>query len=226
MKTIEDAVRKSGGVWPKRLLSKGSIGVMIWLDSDGGITVCTRTEFEQCARRLRNEPSWADAPDWAVAIAQDSDGEWYWHAAVPRHTAIIFKARPHRTEFAGKGEVIGDWKDTLWLRPEEKKMEDKNDWHKRGEFPPVGTVCEMLPWWHVCESIAPHRDGMVMYNHSEDAYFLATKNTRFRPPKTERDRWIEMAANIDIASPPHPETWPDILARIYDAGLAKMPEDK
>ena len=101
-------------------------------------------------------------------------------------------------------------------------MEDINDWYERGEFPPAGTVCEVLPYRHVCESIAPHRDGMVMYNRHENAYFLATKNTRFRPLQTERERWIK-AAQLAIDMPlDHAE----MLGEIYDAGLAKMPEVK
>ena len=106
-------------------------------------------------------------------------------------------------------------------------MENKNDWYERGELPPVGTVCELLPYWHVCESIAPHRDGMVMYNRGEDAYFLATKNTRFRPPKTERDRRIETAPHVigeQTGGASEPIGW--AVAALLDAGMFKMPEDK
>ena len=124
MKTFEDAVRDRGGVWPKRALSKGSIGVMLWLDSDGCIKTCTRTEFEECTRRLRNEPSWDDAPGWAVAKAQNGSGWWYWYEFVPRLSTATFRLSGGKAIYAGKGEVIGDWKQTLRLRPEEK-MEDK-----------------------------------------------------------------------------------------------------
>ena len=68
MKTIEDAVRELGGVWPK---SDPSSEVLVWIGSgwtawkkdwDGKefhdwYEICTRDEFEECTRRLRNEPS-------------------------------------------------------------------------------------------------------------------------------------------------------------------------
>ena len=130
MNTIEDAVRRLGGVWPGN--SPGD--AYLYHGADGGyvvLTGSTRTEFEECAKRLRNEPSWKDAPAWAVAKAQDSDGGWYWYEFVPRlSTASPAKSklygskRGRRVIYAGKGEVIGDWKTTLRLRSEEKKMEN------------------------------------------------------------------------------------------------------
>ena len=228
MKTIEDAVRYRGGIWPfetkhKNLYYDSYTETFFPFCYSGQITtyICTRSEFEECARRLRNEPSWNDAPDWATSVAQGANGLWYWLEDAPDFGDYAY-TQDGRILWAATGEVIGDWRDTLRLRPEEKKMEDKNDWHKKGELPPVGTVCEMLPWWHVCESIAPHRDGMVMYNHSEDAYFLATKNTRFRPLQTERERvvkaWIEKIEDSDILNA--------YLGGLYDIGALKMPGDK
>ena len=140
MKTLEDAVRELGGVWP----FEWSDRVMYWdkyhekyaARSRGGDSnttylnyrVCTRYEFEACTRRLRNEPSWKDAPDWAVAKAQDGDGEWFWYKNIPKPSSNASHwngGTTKQTLFASKGEVIGDWCDTLRLRPEEKKVEDK-----------------------------------------------------------------------------------------------------
>jgi hypothetical protein len=30
-----------------------------------------------------NKPSWNDAPEWAVWLAMDGDGQWYWHEVKP-----------------------------------------------------------------------------------------------------------------------------------------------
>lgn len=27
---------------------------------------------------MSNKPEWKDAPDWAMWLAQDKDGDWYW----------------------------------------------------------------------------------------------------------------------------------------------------
>ena len=234
-KTIEDVVRKSGGVWPKRLLSKGSIGVMLWLDSDGGITVCTRTEFEECARRLRNEPSFADHPD-AKCFVQDDDGRWYKNTETnnvrPRQRGWVCSEGYFRPvwDYVQKGEVIGDWKQTLRLRSEEKKMEDKNDWYKKGEFPPVGTVCKLrfATNAEIVVTITYVGDGVLCYRDEKGMeYAVASNDVEFHPLQTERERWVEKAYDIYVKeAPTHSETWTDVLKRIYDAGLAKMPEDK
>ena len=235
---IEDAVRKSGGVWPKRLLSKGAIDVMLWDGSDGCIKACTRTEFEECARRLRNEPSWDAAPDWAVAKAQNGSGWWYWYEFVPRlsTTMEIFRLLGGRTSYAGEGEVIGNWRDTLRLRPEEKSMEDKNDWHKRGELPPVGTVCQytaikqdskaaIIPGHWYRGTIIAYHDGYVW---TSDNGIRRLSNTKFRPLQTDRERTEELHyLGQMLAATAHDET--DRIQAIIDRLielLAKMPETK
>ena len=229
MKEIEDAVRELGGVWPSDdvdavyLYKIHNRHIALGHPGCTALYICTRAEFEECTRRLRNEPSWNDAPDWAVAKAQDGDGMWCWYEDVPRPGESTFMWSRGAVRFAVKGEVIGDWRDTLRLRPEEKKVESKDDWYKRGEFPPVGTVCEVFPYWHVCESIAPHQNGMVMHDRNNYEYFLANKNTRFRPLQTERDRWIEAAQKV-IGCDPNAHR--HMLGQLYDAGLAKMPEVK
>ena len=134
MKTIEEKVRLHMGVWPFsdefHTMYWYAIGKYYTTNPDNAEIFCSRYDFEECAKKLRNEPDWKDAPDWAVAKAQDSAGEWYWYEVVPRPNTAMFKGFPGKSKYAGDGEVIGDWRDTLKLRPEEKKMEDKNDWLK------------------------------------------------------------------------------------------------
>ena len=116
MKTIEDAVRERGGVWP----FESGLHNLLYIDKGRFHPLCTRTEFEDCAQRLRNEPSWKDAPSWAVAKAQDGNsGKWYWYEVVPlpSTTTEVFRLLGGRTSYAGEGEVIGGWYNTLRLRP-------------------------------------------------------------------------------------------------------------
>ena len=246
LKTIEDAVRELGGVWPE---SVPSSEVLVWIGSgwtawkkdwagksfNDWYEVCTRDEFEECTRQLRNEPSWNDAPDWAVAKAQDGDGMWCWYEAVPRPGESTFMIMSMGgVRLARKGEVIGDWRQTLRLRPKEKKMENKNDWYERGEFPPVGTLCEVLydGVWEQTKIIGWDDEFIVVtteWDEIQNYDGLCAEPSDFRPIQTERERWIGVAARIVIGAQPHAEPWPDTLARlarIYDAGLAKKLEGK
>ena len=130
MKEIEDAVRELGGVWPSDdvdavYLYKIDNRHIAGLPGGTAPCICTRTEFEEYTKRLRNEPSWDDAPDWAVAKAQDNDGWWYWYSENPSQSTWtsgfwVYDTTSGRCSRATQGEVIGDWKTTLRLRPEGK----------------------------------------------------------------------------------------------------------
>ena len=232
MKAIEDAVRELGGVWPSDevdavyLYKIHNRYIALGLPGGTALYICTRTEFKQCARRLRNEPSWDDAPDWAVAYAQSHEGVWYWFEdAPPGDYAYTPDGRIH---WAATGEVIGDWKQTLRLRPEREKMEDENDWYKRGERPPAGTVCEVLydGTWKQTKIIGWDDDKIVFATPFDDiaSYEGAIANPNiFRPLQTERERWVA-AAQQAIGCEPNAHR--HMLGQLYDAGLAKMPEDE
>ena len=233
MKKIEDAVRELGGVWPSDdadavyLYKIHNIHIALGLPGGTALYICTRTEFEECTRRLRNEPSWDDAPDWAVAKAQDSDGEWYWYEAVPRPAASTFMSNKIKIKLADKGEVVGDWRDTLRLRPEEKKAESKDDWHEHGELPPVGTVCEMLSgdYWQKVKIVGWDGGDIVIASHKIEGRYrgLVPRQSDFRPLQTERERWVAAAQQaIGCEHNAHRH----MLGQLYDADLAKMPEDE
>jgi hypothetical protein len=70
--------------------------------------------------RLQNKPSWEGAPEWAEWLAQDSDGGWFWF--IDRPVIYKFTFQPVKAaqgiQLASKGEVLGDWRDTLERRPE------------------------------------------------------------------------------------------------------------
>ena len=294
MKTIEDAVRENNGEWP----FNSGFQTMYWdrtfscyaahLASNTD-KICTRTEFEECTRRLRGEPSWKDAPDWAMAKAQNSDGGWYWYEIVPRHyTAMaVFISSGGKSKNAGKGEIVGNWRDTLRLRPEEKKMgdktetemlismldyhkvpeeddhgikyslwgrvcayrsmgieeirlqmrpeekkaEDKNDWHAKGELPPAGTVCRLrfATTAEIVVTITYVGDGVLCYRDEKGMeYTAASDHVELRPLQTEREQLIEEAIYLIEDDDPkrgcveNVRYAIDLLAR---AGMLKMPED-
>lgn len=79
------------------------------------------------ARRaeLQNKPGWEGAPEWAELLAQDDSGEWYWYAAKPAHPGMKswWPAPGAKNAQCGKGEVLGDWRDTLEKRPEQAEFE-------------------------------------------------------------------------------------------------------
>ncbi|SIR65694.1 hypothetical protein SAMN05880558_12414 [Aeromonas sp. RU39B] len=76
------------------------------------------------ARRaeLQNKPDWKDAPDWAEWLAQDGDkGLWWYYSDMPTktHGADLWRGEVSNkfARLSRKGEVLGDWRDTLERRP-------------------------------------------------------------------------------------------------------------
>lgn len=61
------------------------------------------------------------APDWAEWLAQDDSGKWYWYASKPTHQGMKswWPAPGANNVQCGKGEILGDWRDTLEKRPEQ-----------------------------------------------------------------------------------------------------------
>ena len=239
MRKIEDAVRKLDGVWPGdnpkevylyRL--QNSRYVASAYDESRPTYICTRYGFEEFTKELRNEPSWDDAPDWAVAKAQDNDGWWHWYSHKLLRTskaagAWVYKNTPGRYLRATQGEVIGDWRDTLRLRPEEEeKVEDENDWYAKGELPPVGTVCRLRfgTTAYAVVTITYIGDGVLCYRDEKGMeYSASSSHVELRPIQTDRERWVA-AAQQAIGCEPNAHR--HMLGQLYDAGLAKMPEDE
>ena len=90
------------------------------------IQPCVRIEkAEWLARRseLQNKPSWADFRECAKFMAQDSDGAWLAFEIEPTPQSLIWNAKRGWRGYAYKdtpynrGEVLGDWRDTLEKRP-------------------------------------------------------------------------------------------------------------
>ena len=131
----------------------------------------------------------------------------------------------------GKGEVLGDWRDTMERRSadlsepavterlteathtvlaaapalmDEKFRFDRDDWHERGELPPVGVVCEAYidrpPQWIEAEIVA-HKDGFAIgWCKSVMKGCHGDKASEFRPIRTERDELIDVLKGTHAAS--------------------------
>ncbi|MCX7132318.1 hypothetical protein [Aeromonas sp.] len=76
------------------------------------------------ARRseLQNKPSWKDAPEWATHLAQAGNGCWFFLGGGrillrtnDMHEQVWSAKQAETREW--KGEVLGDWRDTLERRP-------------------------------------------------------------------------------------------------------------
>ena len=88
---------------------------------DGGFT-----KDQWLARRaeLQNKPSWKGAPEWATHLAQASVGNWFFFSGepYPRETAWRILESMQAISLNWKGEVLGDWRDTLEKRPEQAEF--------------------------------------------------------------------------------------------------------
>lgn len=131
---------------------------------------------------LQNKPKWEDLPDGVKIIVQNDTGTW---CAGPFTDAYNKRGGwigigGGEWELLDKGEILGDWRDTLEKRPEanlyygtgeeldaainraiEKTVKDKKvkpltrkapEWNGK-DLPPVGTACEACldGVWISCE---------------------------------------------------------------------------
>ncbi|WP_429069093.1 hypothetical protein [Aeromonas veronii] len=81
-------------------------------------TWCSRKQIIQRRAELQNKPSWADAPEWATHLAQNGRGQWWFmlNGKLLGDSGRYFESDRSTIEVA-RGEVLGDWRDTLERRP-------------------------------------------------------------------------------------------------------------
>lgn len=171
----------------------------------------------------------ADADGWIECDGEhrpiDANQEIQWKGSNGFVSGVI----PANCVFWGENgaDKITAYRPILNSQPE-KPVE----WDGEG-LPPVGTVCEgyvqdiASVWrWLEVEILKHHNIA-----HSECAVHV-TKHTilrwcdQFRPIRTDRERWIESALGCDCDPHQGMLSRRDFCGAIYDAGLAKMPEDK
>lgn len=176
------------------------------------------TKDQWLARRaeLQNKPSWVDFRESAKFMAQDSDGTWRAFEIEPTAQSHIWNAKRGWRGYAyeetadNRGEVLGDWRDTLEKRPEEfkqftsiedsqeKEMKRDNGWFERGELPPAGVECEVRigdDWRRTKVVAALHTDvGRLPIFTTPwcPQRYVDCGPEQFRPILTERELAIEV----------------------------------
>ena len=116
-----------------------------------------------------------------------------------------------------------------------KWREPDNSWHERGELPPEETICESYDfdrsqWVKVKTLNARTGSGeiaCVTIDESE-AYGRLFFGCKFHPIKSEREKFVDAAANAFHSSCMHDysgQPFLDGLAGLYDAGF-KAPDEK
>lgn len=173
-----------------------------YVDIYGKLPGCGHSIYRHqwLARRseLQNKPSWDYFGESAKFMAQDSDGAWMAFESEPAAKYHVWSSMRGLCGYARegrdrcRGEVLGDWRDTLEKRPvdlsesavterlteatqtvlaaapalmDEKFRFDRDDWFERGELPPVGTRCVALLGIAPkanCEVIAKTEQQMVV----------------------------------------------------------------
>ena len=64
-----------------------------------------------------NKPDWKDAPEWAVWLAQDADGEWWWYQMRPHKVFEHIWYAGGRAAAICKDQRSHKWENTLEARP-------------------------------------------------------------------------------------------------------------
>lgn len=158
----------------------------------------TRDQWLARRAELQNKPSFADHPD-AKCFVQQDDGIWFKSVGKVQLITPSMSggwvgdgSGTVRWVELSKGEVLGDWRDTLERRPadrsepavterlteaaqtvlaaapalmDEKFRFDRDDWYERGELPPVGVECEIFgkdASPEKCKIIAYHKDQVAV----------------------------------------------------------------
>lgn len=187
----------------------------------------TKDEWLTRRADLQNKPSWESLPEWAEHLAQDECGEWLAFRHIPECKSKEWDSGSSAFNHTGwkLGEVLGDWRDTLERWPadlseqavterladatktalaaatalmDEKYRFNRNDWHERGELPPVGIECEILSngRWASVFIIGVNRAGKLIAEFPHGDLVLC-ENMEFRPIRTERHELINIiTANL------------------------------
>ena len=189
-----------------------------FLDAVACPTMVTKDQWLARRAELQNKPSWDDAPEWAVYMAQSPNGHWEFFAVKPRAEGWWrhqIGERSSANNASIRGAILGDWRDTLEKRQEqdefepfvsvedskEQDMKQDNGWFERWDLPPVGMAVQL---WHGgtyaydCELIAKRGNNFVLWNLTWDRPDSADcMMCEFKPIPTERDVLIEVIKKTD-----------------------------
>ena len=115
---------------------------------DAGANPAMITIDQWLARRaeLQNKPSWDDFGESAKFMAQDSDGAWMVFESEPTANYHVWSSMRGWCGYARegrdrcRGEVLGDWRDTLEKRPEQLKPSIEEANRLAQEFNPFTSI--------------------------------------------------------------------------------------
>ena len=173
---IEKAVLKFNGEWPTDEfafvdLSKWQEAIIYCIrpDKDASVEpgeihcggtgfdphhyelICTREEFNAAADRMRGKPDWSTLPAKAEWLAQDRCGIWKpMQGRKPTIEEGSYWVTDHHLQPQPRGTVIGDWRNTLEKRPEQK-ADPLNGYLWGVEYPTDGKrpdlADDVVVWW-------------------------------------------------------------------------------
>lgn len=233
MKTLTEAVKACGGVWPST--SDDHIYLEDFITGQGWLTVssnepkeyiCTRAEFESHATELSGKPGWGEAPEDARILVQQDDGRWVfgsYKSAYPGDAGGWQGIGDGKWLTYSDGTVLGDWRDTLERRPEAsaEAVPPAPMW-----IPPAGIECEQLwtspdKYYRVKifgydgdEAVGKWLEGprageLFSDTQHGNGPVDCPSHFNFRPLKSDRDRWVDAARDKGFKAGP--------AGRMYDA---------
>lgn len=209
-----------------------------WILAGQGQFKITREEFNAAADRMRGKPDWSEVlskhPDAQYLAQWPGDtgvgtganvGLWISYDRMPECEGGYLVDEAHEVFHHNKGSLIGDWRNTLEKRPEQKvetvgeaisiamtnaanKMaSDLRDvvnsaapakpWFEAGDAPPAGTYCQVKQKNEFvnCYIVGLDDCGAIVYR-IDGFYGAKMDQNSFRPIRTEREKAIDAAVKV------------------------------
>ena len=152
---------------------------------------------------------WKNKPDWAIGYGYFGEGHYVWFSynnyAPIKNPSVIYK-------YENEGRLYSEMQGKVFA------PETKPEWNSKG-IPPVGTVCELKPYWHkvliVAHDVREEGTRIVYWDHHDSIYSYTYWHDLFRPIKSNKEKWIDQA--IKIASRSASECDVTFSNAIYEA---------
>lgn len=109
----------------------------------------TKDQWHVRRTELQNKPKWVLSPEWSQWLAQDEDGVWYWHGEEPNSNGedvngCCYWMSRGISDIARRGELLGDWRDTLEKRPADLSEEAVTSRLKKATDNVLAAVPELM----------------------------------------------------------------------------------
>lgn len=129
-----DWMARNVHVWPDGMREvlvcyPRNVDALIWSCVSSNAGWITKEQWITRRAELQNKPSWDDFGESAKFMAQDSDGAWMAFESEPAANYHVWSSMRGWCGYARegrdrcRGEVLGDWRDTLEKRPEQAEFE-------------------------------------------------------------------------------------------------------